>query len=405
MERNKFLILVVCLFSFSAYSQNILSWSQALDSAMAKNPDLIQARKFQTYQNSKVATALDLPATQFLQEFTRGVAVNVPWQSTITQSGEWPGVYKAQRDIYQSEAKMAGWTLKDKQAYIQKSVLLAQMNYAATTHLLAELRHWDSLWNTGVVYSELRVRLGESALLESKTIQQQQRLWQTLINKSMGDSLRYLNEWRQLCGCYSAIPSSSQFQWNEVYAYPNKATLEHPYLMQWNSANIAAEQQVQLEKAKLFPSWNIGFQHYPATPMNTMFLGGKDAKAYVIMAGWSLPIFTRGQMARVKQAREGVQYLQASKEAEQSRWLNNYRIAFAEYVSTLNNITLFQNSLVPEARQVLSISAEQYKLGNISYLEWLMLSQQNIQTISNYWQALPELNQKALELHYLNTNN
>lgn len=404
MKRSNIFLIVFLLLGFTIQAQQLLSYSQALDSAMLKNPDLIMARKLQMYQSAKVATAFDLPATQFVQEFTRGVAVNVPWQSTVTQSGEWPGVYKNQREIYQAEAKIAGWTLKDKEAFIQKSVLLAQLNYVTTVRLLQEMTHWDSLWSTGVQYAYLRVRLGESAVLESKSIQQQHRQWQSQIIAWRADSLRYLNEWRQLCSSYTAIPSLDTYVWNEISTYPIEGSLEHPYLQQWKGASLVAQQQVQLEKSKLFPSWSIGFQHYPATPLNTAFLGGKDAKAYVLMAGWSLPIFTRGQMARVKQAKQGVQLMDATITAEQSRWLSNYRIAFANYMAAKNKLTLYENTLLPEARQLLVISAEQYKLGNINYLEWLMLAQQNLQTVINYWQSLPQYNQEAIELHYLNTS-
>lgn len=395
---------MVCLcFNSIVHAQHLLSYSQALDSAMLKNPDLIMARKFQAYQSAKVATAFDLPATQFVQEFTRGVAVNVPWQSTVTQSGDWPGVYKNQREIYQAEAKIAGWTLKDKEAFIQKSVLLAQLNYVTTVRLLQEMAHWDSLWVTGVKYSNLRFRLGESAVLESKSIQQQHLQWQSQIVSFRADSLRYLNEWRQLCSSYSDTPVLDIFLWDDVSAYAVEAPLKHPYLQQWSGASLVAREEVQLEKAKLFPSWTVGFQHYPATPLNTAFLGGKDAKAYVMMAGWSLPIFTRGQLARVQQAKQGVQLIDAATSAAQSRWLSNYRIAYANYVAAKNKRLLYENSLLPEARQLLKISAEQYKLGNINYLEWLMLAQQNLQTVINYWQSLPAYNQEALELHYLNT--
>lgn len=405
MVKNKLIIVLLCICSFSGKAQQILSWSQALDSAMARNTDLIQYRALAAYQQAKIATAIDLPATQFLQEFTRGVAVNVPWQSTVTQSGEWPGVYKAQHSIYSAEAKTVGFTVKDKEAVIQKALLLAHMNYAAVVHLLQELRHWDSLWASGVAYAQLRVRLGESAVLESKSIAQQHRQWQAQLLLLTADSLRYLNEWRQLCASQKAMPNITTYVWKDETSSFSEMNLSHPYLMQWNNAAIVASQQVNLEKAKLFPSWNIGFQHYPATITNTAFLGGKDAKAYVLMAGWSLPIFSRGQIARIKQAKEGVQWVEASAQAEQSRWLSNYRIALANYLAAQNNLQLYETSLLPEARQILKISAEQYKQGNITYLEWLLLAQQNLQTIVAYWQGLPAYNEKALELHYLNTNN
>ena len=404
MGRNNILLLLICCCCFSLKAQHSLSWQQALDSAMRKNPDLIKARKYQAYQSSKVATAFDLPATQFMQEFTQGVAVNVPWQSTITQSGEWPGVYKTQRAIYSTESKQASWTLKDKEAYIQKTLLLTQMNYAATAHLLKELRHWDSLWATGVQYASLRAQLGETGILELKSIQQLRRQWQSQIVLCQADSLRYLNEWRQLCASYSDQPAIEMYVWKDDLPYPVEIGLEHPYLQQWSSTRLAAQQQVQLEKSKLFPSWTLGYQHYPASSTNIAFLGGKDAKAYVLMAGWSLPIFTSGQIARVKLAKQGVQYVQASVEAEQSRWLSNYRIAFADYIASKNNLNQYENSLLPDARQILQLSAQQYKQGNISYLEWLLLAQQNLQTLITYWQTLPVYNQRSLELHYLNTN-
>jgi cobalt-zinc-cadmium resistance protein CzcA len=195
------------------------------------------------------------------------------------------------------------------------------------------------------------------------------------------------------------------YVWKEAVDYPVEIGLEHPYLQQWTSTRMAAQQQVQLEKSKLLPSWSLGYQHYPATPMNIAFLGGRDAKAYVLMAGWSLPLFTRGQVARVKVAKQGVQYVQANFEAEQSRWLSNYRIAFADYIASKNNLNQYENSLLPDARQILQLSAQQYKQGNISYLEWLLLAQQNLQTVITYWHTLPVFNQRALELHYLNTNN
>jgi cobalt-zinc-cadmium resistance protein CzcA len=179
---------------------------------------------------------------------------------------------------------------------------------------------------------------------------------------------------------------------------------ENNALLQMRSAMIAqGDAGLKLEKSKLLPSIGIGyanasFSGYQTLADGTEKLFGKGDRFQSMMLSLGIPLFRSAQHARIGAAKIGIQHQQALKRAESvglNAALHQQQKTYAFHLGLLQTC---RNTLLPNAEIILQTAGNRLRSGDISYLEWVMLINQAIETKSKYYSIIAQLNESAIAI-------
>lgn len=398
------IIILMMVTGLSANAQTKISLNDAITTALENNHNLKSEKLRSDYAKAMIKTAPDLPQANLTADYGQINSVYNDTKFGISQSFALPTLYSRQKQLYSEEWKQSVLSVSLQEFELKKAVTQA---FYALVYLQQKeqlLQKADTLYSNFYAKSELRLRKGESNVLEKVTAENQKseimiRLKQLRQEMAL-TSLQFqllLNTEKQL------VPDTTELIMPITEAKGDIS--QNPYLLQIQQQKQIAEQQTKVERAKLLPSLLLGYN-------NTSFKGvGPDGIDYTtntrfhsVQAGISLPVFTFGQRARVqtskiaeKVAEQEFQTTQAALQTERGKLL-------AAYQSNLEIVTYYQTTGLKNADTILKTAQLQFVNGEINYLDFVMLVNQAISVQNNYADAVWALNESIVKINYLNLN-
>ena len=388
----------------SANAQTKISLNDAITTALENNNKLKSEKLRSDYAKAMIKTAPDLPQANLTADYGQINSVYNDTKFGISQSFAFPTLYSRQKQLNTEEWKQSVLSVSLQEFELKKAVTQAFYTLVYLQQKEQLLQKADTLYRNFYAKSELRLRKGESNVLEKVTAENQKseimirlkQLRQELILTSLQFQL-LLNTEKQL------VPDTAELIMPLTEA---KADIsQNPYLLQIQQQKQIAAKQTKVERAKLLPSLLLGYN-------NTSFKGvGPDGIDYTtntrfhsVQAGISLPVFTFGQRARVqtskiaeKIAEQEFQTTQAALQTERGKLL-------AAYQSNLEIVSYYQTTGLKNADTILKTAQLQFVNGEINYLDFVMLVNQAISVQNNYADAVWTLNESIVKINYLNLN-
>ena len=77
-----------------------------------------------------------------------------------------------------------------------------------------------------------------------------------------------------------------------------------------------------------------------------------------------------------------------------------YQSAFAQYTKYKETVQYFETAALKNAQLIITTANLQLANGNINYLEWVQLINQSVAVKSDYAEAVKNLNESVVQLHY-----
>nr|MBP6460669.1 TolC family protein [Crocinitomicaceae bacterium] len=177
--------------------------------------------------------------------------------------------------------------------------------------------------------------------------------------------------------------------------------IAHPTMKLLDTEIQSAIAQLNLEKAKLLPSINVG------VVSGTMYGFGADNNFYTHTSrftagqvGVSLPLFSK-QGSVIKSAKINTQIVQNNALSERVRIQNQFEALLIQFDSQRQIISELEGKALPNARIIFETAQKQFVNGEIDYLQWALLINQSISIQSDYQDALMKYNELAIEMIYL----
>lgn len=398
------IIILMMVTGLSANAQTKISLNDAITTALENNHKLKSEKLRSDYAKAMIKTAPDLPQANLTADYGQINSVYNDTKFGISQSFALPTLYSRQKQLYSEEWKQSVLSVSLQEFELKKAVTQA---FYALVYLQQKeqlLQKADTLYSNFYAKSELRLRKGESNVLEKVTAENQKseimiRLKQLRQEMAL-TSLQFqllLNTEKQL------VPDTTELIMPITEAKSDIS--QNPYLLQIQQQKQIAAKQTKVERAKLLPSLLLGYN-------NTSFKGvGPDGIDYTtntrfhsVQAGISLPVFTFGQRARVqtskiaeKVAEQEFQTTQAALQTERVKLL-------AAYQSNLEIVSYYQTTGLKNADTILKTAQLQFVNGEINYLDFVMLVNQAISVQNNYADAVWALNESIVKINYLNLN-
>ena len=401
--KNKFLKITMFLLFGIGFSQTPISLEIAIDKAFKNNLNIKSGTLRIDYQNKMQKSAVIIDPLNISAEIGQMNSFYVDNKFSVSQTIRLPKFYNAQKTVLLEEWKnsLLNLDLQKWQLKREISLIYNELNYFNEKKKL--LKKADSIFTQYFNRADLRLKKGESNLLEKATaenLRSQAEMQLKSLEKDREISIQKL----------SFLINDGTFYQNEnaKYGILNLENLNSEYtgnplvLKQLEQEKNIQNAKLQTEKAKLNPTFNIGYNNM------SMYGNGADNKFYERsarfhsgMIGVGLPIFNSAQKSVIEAQKVNQQIAENNYQLGLVNLKNQYLQNLGQFQKLNNEISYYQKTGLQNSESILKTANNQYFNGEINYLEWTLLVTQAFEIQNKYIDRLKETNDKIIEINSL----
>jgi cobalt-zinc-cadmium resistance protein CzcA len=404
-------ILLLFMLAIPALSsaQNIgaITLQQAIDGAINNNASL-KAGQFEVdYSRTLKRTSTDIGKTNVSLMYGQYNSIKTDNNISVSQSIPFP-------TLFSSQAKLGNAVIKGNELKLQvtQNELVSQVKsvFYYLEFLQAErklLISQDSIYSTFAKASELRLKTGESTLLEKTTAETQLMEVRNLLAQNQSNIQIYQSQLRALMN--SKVPvqvAGKGLSKMELSFQTDSASLSLNPLLSYLKQQIEiVNRQKKVETAKVLPDFNIGYfnqsliGYQNINGIDQYFDGSKRFTG--LQVGISIPLWIVPQTARVKAVGIHQQVTQSNYEQQQVNVQGQYNQAIQEYMKDKNTLDYYEKNALPNADLIIKQADKGFKSGEIGYVEYLQGLKSALAIKTGYLQSLNQYNQSVITLEFL----
>ena len=406
---NGAIILITLLLPSLSHSQttNGLTVQQIVDEALKNNQGIKAATYEVDYSRTLKRTSSDIGKTNISVMHGQYNSLNTDNNISINQSIPFPTVFSSQAKL--NAAMVKGSELK---LQVSQNELISQVKaaYYNLQHLQAEqklLISQDSIYSAFSKAAELRLKTGESTLLERTTAETQLMEVRNLLAQNASDLLIYKSHLQALANAKGEVQISTAALAKIDLTLPSDsmAFVQNPALSYLKQQIEITNKQKNVETAKALPDFNIGYfnqsliGYQNVNGTDQYFDGSKRFTGFQV--GISIPLWFVPQAARVKAASINQQVVQSNYEQFQVNMQGQYNQAVQEYLKNKNTIAYYEQNALPNADLLINQSDKAFKSGEIGYGEYLQGLKNALFIKASHLRAVNQYNQSVIALEFL----
>jgi cobalt-zinc-cadmium resistance protein CzcA len=304
-----------------------------------------------------------------------------------SQSIPWPTLLKAQVKSLTSAKVLSEKRLKITQNLVASSVKFYYYQILAQQKNLQFLASQDSLYTQMKRAATIKFQQGETNRLELMAAEtrlrefQQKRIALEADQKTAYQNLAYwINE-----------PGEFEIEGKESVAMESNAT---GFDLSKNPTIELLAEQVEhgklltaVERERLKPDLRIG-----VTTQSIENVGGQN----FVQAGLAIPIFMKGQKAKIASAKLQEEAFLSQKIQTESALKTDYKNAEAAVAKFRASLAYYTSTALPQAALLEKTALKSYQQGEIEYVEMLQNTQQAWQIRESYIQEVNAYNQAII---------
>ncbi|WP_419192697.1 TolC family protein [Kolteria novifilia] len=350
--------------------------------AVERNPDIQAARSAALALSDVVpqVTALDDPILSSVaytgselspQTLTGRVANSL----ALTQSLPWLGKLRLDGDIATEDARIALASLVATELRVIERVRLSYYDLYFNQQAVAISRESEKLLKDITDYAEIRYRTGQTsqqdvllAQVELSQLQDEIVVFEQNIGIAQADISQLLE----------LSPDSTMEALDRVLlpnvpkhldALYDAAIAQRPELRERLLAIFRDRQSVERAKLDYFPDFDVGLTWNNVTEDGSLspFANGDDNLGIVV--AMNLPVRYRKLSAGVREARHRVAQSVRSYDSARDATLASVRRQIVQARALEKQIAIFENRIIPEAKQTLEVSAADYRVGKVVFVQ------------------------------------
>jgi heavy metal efflux system protein len=320
----------------------------------------------------------------------------------VAQTFQFPTVYSKKKKFLQQQTLLATAQKQNLKAELTKQLELLFYGYEVTEKQKTLLLYCDSIYAQAVTRQENRLKLGDINSVELGIFQQQRFSIYNQVKQIEID--QYQTQLSLQILLNQPQPVSPQLPLDELYAKDTETDLkEHPLLKVKEAQLAVGEAKIKNEKSRLLPSLTVEYA-------NNSFKGtgpddvsySRDFRFHSVNAGINIPLFTK--------AKNDVSVLKFEQQANQQEYLIEQQ-SLEQAINQLQNqiqqqtqlITYYQNNMLA-ASVIFERIADQFKHGELNYIEFVTLVNQNIDQQNNFLQIVRNYNTAVILYNYYLVN-
>ncbi|WP_343669940.1 CusA/CzcA family heavy metal efflux RND transporter [Chitinophaga sp.] len=396
-------VAVLLLIGAGLHAQQKVGLQEALDLAVKNNLHIKAAKSGEDYYAMLRKSNFNPDKTQINAEYGHINSMANDNRFTISQGIEFPTVYKRQRDLGIALWQISQANTRNTENELRSSVKSTFYHLLVLQEKQRLLQNADSIYAVFVTKAALRLKTGDTDALEKATAENQRLQIASQLAILQADYNAALQLFGILLNSTTpVVPASDSLVYHPAVLPDSNSLNNAPLLLLQQRQLDAISAEYKLEKSRMLPSISVGYANSSITGYQnitgTERYFGSGTRFSAVNAGIGIPIFGGAQRARIKAGniliRRQEQELAANKQQldqQLTRALNNYY----RYQELLHTYTTVQ---LPNAGILIEGANKRLYSGESSYLEWTILVNQAIETRSNYYNLIIELNDAAFDI-------
>ena len=403
-KTSKLALCIAFLLSFSllnpVQAQQPIRLTEALDSLAKNNLSLKSASLKAGYAQQLSKKTANVAPISLTTEFGKFNSNLFDQRYTLNQALSLPQVYKSQKDKQLEE-----WKISVLEANLSKAELVrltTQVFYELLSleQLKLTYQQADSAYLKLKQLASLRLKSGETSLLEQASAENQLLQIQTkmsnlhLQEQSLQQQLSFLLNSGHV---FKPVAKSMKF---ELPSADTLAWSNHPLLQLQKQQESSAAATTRMEKAKLLPEINLGYNNMTLRDDIRFFRTDRFSS---FQFGVSLPLLGGAQRNRVQAAELFEDYRKAETQQLSAKLRYEVKSLYEQFRSQQQLVNRLENGGLKTAAEISRTLAAQLQNGQINYLEWTLLNNEAITIKESYLLAQQQLNKILIDLNYLLT--
>jgi len=326
---------------------------------------------------------------------------------SVSQTFSLPVVYQRQRSYFHtkeiSQQELAGW----RQAELDKEVKISFYQLADWLERKKLLERLDSVYSRFQQSAALRLKSGESNLLEKTTADAQLQQLDLQQQQLDADVLVLQKRLQWLLNTDTLLLPEYATLKMEIPAMPDSAAvMEHPQLRFERAGINAAIAETAVEKAKLSPDITLGYSNqsiigYQSADGVTQQYYGGGKRFHVVNLSVGIPLFNSAGKARIRAAGVRQNIAKMNTSATEKNLLTSYQQLQQEYIKQQRALQYYEQTGLQQSELIMNHSRISFQNGDISYLEWTTLMNNAVSIHLNYLESLRQYNLAIIELEYI----
>jgi cobalt-zinc-cadmium resistance protein CzcA len=397
-------ILLFSVFSFqNANAQKPITLQSAIDTALKNNLSVKNEILNAEYQKKLKAAAVDIPQTNLTGEYGQFNSIYKDTKFGISQSISFPTVYAKQKSLQNETYKSSVLNIAVKEAELKKQVsevfyLLIYLSEKRKI-LLAN----DSVYASFLEKATLRFAKGETNVLEKATAETQRGQISIQLNQLKNDIEIFQMQFQLLLNTQTVfIPTADNPKLNYTATLDTSAVSNHPQLKVLEQQKNISLVNTQLQKSKLLPDLNIGYNNTSITgvgPDNVYY--PKSYRFNSVQFGIGVPLFFGSQKGKINSSKMLELISENNYQFGLQSLKTELQAVYKNYQTQLQTVKYFEETALQNANTITNTANLQFTNGDINYLEWTMLINNAVSIQSNYADAVKDLNLSIIQLNFL----
>ncbi|QEH42126.1 CusA/CzcA family heavy metal efflux RND transporter [Chitinophaga sp. XS-30] len=400
------LLMLMCSLPASAQEERY-SLDSCIHIALRQNRQMMAAQADVDASRQMRATATDIGKTNVMLQYGQyNSYVKTDNNISIMQSIPFPTLFGAQARL--ADAGVKGSEL---QMAAGKNELIYQVKAAwhqlLYLHALEQkLQDQDSIFSRFASAAAVKLRTGESTLLEKTTAESQLQQLRTQLQQVKADIRLYQARLQTLM--HAEAPVQITEAPLEELPFTTGNTSGNPGLQWYRQQALIAGQQQKVEKNRLLPDITVGFftQTLTGAPLHAgnAPAAGAGNRFNGLEAGLAIPLWFKPQSAKIKAARLHRQAAEYRYQLQQKNYEGRYNEQLQQIAKFRESLQQYRNSLIPQADLMITQATKAYRSGEIGYVEYLQSLRTASEIQNDHLLVLNNYNQSMLQLQYLSGN-
>ena len=403
-------ILLILSLSISAQAQTIegkkMKLEEMLQLASKQNLAIQSLHKESAYWKQLQAGVFEPGKTQVGAEYGNFNSANNDSRFMVSQTFNLPAVYKRQKEFYLANENALAAMVSWKQQELDREVKLVFWQMADFLERQKLLQRLDSVYSRVLRAAELRLKAGETNMLEKTSaetqlqqfrIQQQQLTSDVLIAQQKLQLL--LNTEDKLLPDYPGEGSRN------IVVADTSLVAGHPLIRYKEQQVTVATLQTEVERNKLAPDISIGYNNmsivgYQAIDGVTQKYYGSGSRFSSFYLTLGVPIFNKGARNRVKAGRLNEEVARMNVKVADQQFKSHLLQLSEERRKKQELVNYYQQTGLAQSELIISHAKQSLDKGQISYLEWTILMSNAVGIQLGRLEAIQQLNEIVTEIEY-----
>ncbi len=390
------IIIIFFLIGTLSNAQTKITLEKAIETALQNNVKVKNQKLNSDYLQKMTKTGYDIPNTGIVSEYGQFNSNANDLKIGVSQSIKFPTVYKRQKQLLVAQAKTGEWTeaLQQKELTKQVTTVFYELVYLKEKEKL--LLKSDSIYSEFLRKSTLRFDKGETNVLEKATAENQSGQIKIQLQELQSDYKILHSQFKYLLNDYKDfVPFSDKFKMSFEEESADKAITNFPSIKLFEQEVTINKAEIALEKSKKMPEL-IGGVYWQTFNANTNI---QDSFNGVFgQFGVALPLFNSSFNNKRKALEINTQIAENDLNLEILKLQNQYQNLLQEYQKNKTTIDYYETKALKSVDIVTKAANDKFIGGDINYLEWVMLINQNTEIQSNYIEAIKKGNETIINL-------